>query len=173
MHCINSCTEIYIERPLNLQARAQTWYNYKNTNTIKYLIAITPAGAVSFLSRGWEGRVSDKKITMHSGFLTFLQYGDLILADRGFTIAETFAAHGAILKIPHFTKGKKSQMSGKEIDNSRKISNVRIHVERVIGRIRKFRILQSTIPILQVHLLDNVMSVIAALVNINSSVVSN
>ena len=47
-------TEIYIERLLNLQARAQTWTNYKNTNTIKYLIAITPAGAVNFLSRGWE-----------------------------------------------------------------------------------------------------------------------
>ena len=45
------CTEIYIERPLNLQARAQTSYNYKNTNTMKYLIAITPVGAVSFLSR--------------------------------------------------------------------------------------------------------------------------
>ena len=64
-------------------------------------------------------------------------------------------------------------MSGKEVDNSRRISNVGIHAERVIGRMRKFRILQSAIPILQIHLLDNVMSVIAALVNINSSVVSN
>ena len=109
---------------------------------------------------------------MHSGFLKFLQHGDLILADHGFNIAETPATHGAFLKIPHFTKGK-SQMSGKEIDNSRKISNVRIHVERVICRIRKFRILQSTITILQVHLLDNVTSVIAALVNINNSVVPN
>ena len=60
-------------------------------------------------------------------------------------------------------------MSGKEIDDFQKILNVRIHVERVIGRIRKFWILQSTIPILQVHLLDNVMSVIAALVNINNT----
>ena len=51
------CIEIYIERLLNLQACAQTWYNYKNTNTIKYLIAITPVGAVSFLSREWGGRV--------------------------------------------------------------------------------------------------------------------
>ena len=59
-------TEIYIERPLNLQARAQTWYNYKNTNTIKYLIAITPVGAVSFLSRESRGRVYDKEVTMHS-----------------------------------------------------------------------------------------------------------
>ena len=109
---------------------------------------------------------------MHSGFLKFLQHGELILADRGFNNAETLATHGAILKILHFTRGK-SQMSGKEVDNSRKISNVRIHVERVTGRIRKFRILQSTIPILQVYLLDNVLSVIAALVNINNNVVSN
>ena len=107
---------------------------------------------------------------MHSGFHTFLQHGDLTLAGRGFNIAETLASRGVILKILHFTKGK-SRMSGKEVDNSRKISNVRIHVERVIGRIRKCRIL--TIPILQVHFLDNVMSVIAALVNINSSMVSN
>ena len=109
---------------------------------------------------------------MHSGFLKFLQHGELILADRGFNNAETLATHGAILKILHFTRGK-SQMSGKEVDNSRKISNVRIHVERVTGRIRKFRILQSTIPILQLYLLDNVLSVIAALVNINNNVVSN
>ena len=155
-----------------MHTRAQTWSNYKNTNTIKYLIAITPAGAVNFLSRGWGGCVSDKEITMDSGFLKFLQRGDLILADCGFNIAETLATHAAILKTPHFTK-RKSQMSGKEVDNSRKISYVRVHVERVIGRIPKFRILQPTKPILQVHLLDNVMSVIAALVNINSSVVSN
>ena len=52
----------------------------------------------------------------------YLLGGDLKLADRGFTIAEALAeAHGAILKIPHFTK-RKSQMSGKEVDNSRKIS---------------------------------------------------
>ena len=47
---------------------------------------------------------------MHSGFLKFLQHGDLILADRGFNIAETLATHGVILKTPHFTKAK-SQMS--------------------------------------------------------------
>ena len=102
-----------------MQARAQAWSNYKNTNTIKYLTAITPAGAAGFLSRGWGGCVSDKEITMRSGFPNFLQYGDFILADRGFNIAET------ILKIRHITKWK-SQMSGKEVDNSRKISKVRI-----------------------------------------------
>lgn len=36
--CIIDCTEIFIERPLNLNARAQTWSNYKHTNTIKWVI---------------------------------------------------------------------------------------------------------------------------------------
>ena len=70
----------------------------------------------------------------------------------GFTIAEELASCGASLKIPHFTKGK-TQMSRKEVDASRKISNIRIHVERTIGRLRNFRILQSNIPMTQIKLL--------------------
>ena len=65
------CTEIYIERPLNLKTLAQTWYNYKNTNTIKYLIAITPVGVVSFLSREWGGPVSDKESRCILDFISF------------------------------------------------------------------------------------------------------
>ena len=95
---------------------------------------------------GHHSRVSDKKITIKSRFLDVLQHCDLILADRGFTISEELATYGATLKVQNFTKGK-SQMSGKEGGASRKISNVRIHIERVIGWLRKFRILQSTIPI--------------------------
>ena len=93
----------------------------------------------------------------------------VILADRKFTIEEELATYGATLTIPHFTRGK-SQMSAKEVEKSRKISNVRIHVERVIGRLKDLRIMQSIIPITQVSQLENVMVVIAALINMNNSV---
>ena len=63
-------------------------------------------------------------------------------------------------------------MSAKDLHNSRKISNVRIHVERVIGRTKKCKILNSFIPIKMVTLLDRVMVVICALVNLSNSVVS-
>ena len=133
--CIIDCTEIYIERPLNINARAQTFSNCKSHNTIKYLIGITPAGAVSFLSAGWGGRASDKEITLKSGFPDKLSQGDCVLADRGFLVEEEQSTREAVLRIPAFTKGKK-QMAAKDIDISRQIAHVRIRVERVIGHLK-------------------------------------
>ena len=131
--------------PLNLNARAQTFSNYKSHNTIKYLIGITPAGAVSFLSAGLGGRASHKEITLKSGFLDKVTHGDCLLADRGFLVEEELATRGPVLRIPAFTRGKK-QMTAKDIDISRQIAHVRIHVERLIGRLKKFKILNTTIP---------------------------
>ena len=62
-------------------------------------------------------------------------------------------------------------MPAKDVDESRKIAHVRIHVERVIGRLKTFKILNSTIPISQVDLLNDVM-IVALVVCNNESVVS-
>ena len=135
------------------------------------MIGISPAGAVTFLFHGWGGRISDKQLTIESGFLDLLTFGDSILADRGFLIAEEVATRGAVLAILSFTRGK-SQIPAKDVDESRKIDHVRIYVERVIGRLKTFKILNSTIPISQVDLLNDVMIVVSALVNLNKSIVS-
>lgn len=169
--CIIDCTEIFIERPFNLNARAQTYSNYKSHNTIKYLIKISPAEAVTFLSSGWGGRASYKEITLHSGFLDKVVHGDCALADRGFLIEEELATRGAVLRIPAFTRNR-TQMSVRDVDVSRQIAHVRIHVERVIGRLKKFKILSSVITLSQVDLIDDMMVTIAGVVNLNPSVVS-
>ena len=144
--------------------------NYKHHNTIKYLISITSSGAVNFISEGWGGRVSDKEITLKSGFMERLLHGDEVLADRGILVSEEFASRGVTLHMPSFTRGKK-QLSAAEVHSSKRISNVRIHVERVIGRMRNFLILQSTVPLTQVHLLDDIVVIVAAMNNLLPSVV--
>ena len=48
--------EVFIESPLNLMARAQTWFNYKHHNTVKMLIGTAPQGLVSFISWLLGGR---------------------------------------------------------------------------------------------------------------------
>ncbi|XP_058624152.1 uncharacterized protein LOC131535098 [Onychostoma macrolepis] len=124
---IIDCSEIFIQRPSNLLARNITYSTYKHHNTLKLLVGITPTGAVCFLSKCWGGRVSDKELTINSGFLEQLEHGDQVMADRGFLIREELLCRGASLVIPAFTKGK-NQLSHKEVIDSRKTANVRIHV---------------------------------------------
>ena len=168
---IIDCFEVFIERPHNLTARAQTWSNYKHNNTAKYLISITPSGAINFLSAGWGGRVSDKEITLKSGYMDKLLHGDEVLADRGFLVSEEMAAIGVTLRMPSFTRGKK-QLSAKEVSSSRKLAHVRIHVERVIGHMKTFLFLQTSVPVNQTHLLDDVVTIVGALHNLLPSIVT-
>ena len=76
-------------------------------NTVKFLIGISPQGSITFISKGWGGRVSDCYLTENSGILDKLLPGDVILADRGFNVHEAAGIYCAKVKLPPFTKGKK------------------------------------------------------------------
>ena len=93
------------------------------------------------------GRVSDKHFTVNGGFLSKLLQGDIVLADRGFDIDEDVARMQATLQIPAFTRGC-VQLSPQDLEKTRQLANVRIHIERVIGAMRqRYSILMSCIPI--------------------------
>lgn len=74
---IIDCTEVFIERPSDLLARAQVWSNYKHHTTIKFLIGITPQRTVSFISKRAGGRMSDKEITETCGLMQHLLPGKI------------------------------------------------------------------------------------------------
>lgn len=176
---IIDCFELFIEKPQNLRARSETYSNYKGRHTMKYLIGITPQGTISFISKGWGGRSSDKRITENCGFLQKLSPGDLVLADRGFDVKESVALVGATLKMPAFTRGR-SQLDAKDVEETRKLAHVRIHVERVIGCMRsKYTFLNDTIRLglvvplegEEMTLLDKIVTVTCALTNMCPSVV--
>ena len=65
-----------------------TFSNYKNNNTFKGLVGISPDGSVIFVSSLCPGSISDKELTRRSGILDFLEPGDSVMADRGFEIEE-------------------------------------------------------------------------------------
>lgn len=171
---IIDCFEVFIDRPSNLLARAQTFSNYKHHNTVKILIGITPQGTISFVSEAWGGRTSDKFLTENCGILKLLRPGDVVMADRGFTIEESVWYYQAKLTIPAFTKGK-SQLDPIDVEKTRGIANVRIHVERVIGTLRqKYTILQATLPTTFLTcgsgqdepIIDKILRVCSALINL-------
>lgn len=49
---------------------------------VKFLVAISLTGAITFVSKCWGGCVSDKQLTVNSGFLQHLIHGDLVISDR-------------------------------------------------------------------------------------------
>ena len=77
------------------------------------------------------GQISDKNLTQESTFLSLLEPGNIVLADRGFAVSEDIALQGARLEIQAFTRGK-NQLSQKDMEMSKQLSKVRIHIERVI-----------------------------------------
>lgn len=129
-----------------MRALAQSFSNYKHRTTIKYLIGITTTGVIIFISDAFGGRASDKFITVKSALLDNLQNGDVVLGDKGFLIESEVEATGAFLKMPSFVRNG-DQLHPTEVEESRYISSIRIHVERVISTLRqKFNITSDIAP---------------------------
>ena len=68
------------------------------------------------------------------------------MADRGFTIKDILKVLNIDLNLPPFME-RRQQLPLLEVQEGRKISSLRIHVERAIGRIKIFEICKGTIPI--------------------------
>ena len=69
---------MFIEQPTSLFALTQT---YSANNTVKFLLVVSPTGAVNFVFKRWGGRLLDKYLTAQSGFLSHLQHEGLVLTD--------------------------------------------------------------------------------------------
>ena len=63
-------------------------------------------------------------------------------------------------------------MTARDVDISRQIAYVQIHVECVIRQLKKFKILRSVIPMCIVDLLDEIMISVCGLINLSPSVVN-
>ena len=79
---------------------------------------------------------------------------------------ELIGSRRAKLVTPTF-KGKRDQLTGREVEHSRRVSNVRIHVKRVIGNLReKFTIIRATVPMRQVCHVNEDLTVIDKIVRV-------
>ena len=94
------------------------------------------------------GRTNIRQIFTEScEILNKLLPWNVVLADRGFIIVEGMVLQQAQLAIPAFLKAK-DQLYPVDVEKSRGIANVRMHVERVIGLLRwKYSILSGILPI--------------------------
>ena len=106
------------------------------------MLGIVPSGAITFISKVYEGSISDKEIVKTSGILnkSFWHVSDLIMADRGFKIQNELAPSKVELCNPSFLGGR-VELTEKGVKQWQTIDSVRENVEKVITRIKKFKAL--------------------------------
>ncbi|VDI38428.1 Hypothetical predicted protein [Mytilus galloprovincialis] len=131
-----------------------TWSEYKHHNTFKVLIGVTPNGMVTFVSRLWGGNVSDRHIVEHDGLIPKLSPGDVIMADKGFTIEDLLSPDIGLNVPPRVST--KHQMSSSEFFKTANIASARIVVEMKMEQVKNFQILNSILPLSEAHLAEQI-----------------
>lgn len=164
--------EVRTQKPKDYREQGNVYSNYKASATHKFLVGIHVCGGVCFLSDSFEGSVSDREIFRKCGIFSHLKKDDLIMADRGFNIADICNEKGCKIVIPPFLNGR-DKLTTDEVNMTRSIASARIHVERTIGRIKEFRILQKVIPKTLVPIISQMTFVIGMLVNFQEPLVKN
>lgn len=166
-------TEINVEKCKCLRCRILTYSHYKGSNTVKFLVGVSPAGLITFISNGYGGRASDKFITMDSKILDkLLPFRDAVMVDKGFYIDEECANRFLVLYRPAFVQGGKPLSENDSVKSS-SIARARVHVERAIQRLKIFKIFKEKLDWFMLRHVDDLMVIAAGVVNLSSPILGN
>lgn len=109
---------------------------------MKVLIGSTPGGLTSFISPAYGGSASDRQLVERSFLLILCEPGDSVMSDKGLNVQDLFASKDVTMNIPTIFK-KQKRMSGNTVSRDRNISSKRVHIERIIGLAKTFKILKG------------------------------
>jgi len=168
-------TEIPISKPAHVKDQISTWSAYKNKNTLKCLVGISPRGCITYVSPSYGGSTSDRQIFERSDLFKnheLLNKGDSIMADRGFVVQDLVACRDIAVNMPTMLKGR-TQLSTTSVAKDRKIASKRVHVERVIGLAKTYKIIKAELNKFYVHLGGRILFVCFVLQNFRKSIVSS
>ncbi|XP_061187005.1 uncharacterized protein LOC133195157 [Saccostrea echinata] len=163
-------TECPIKKPKNPKAQQQTFSTYKNRNTAKVLVGATPGGLVSFVSSAYGGSASDRQITERSVLMDKCDPKDSIMADKGFNVQDLFAPRNISINVPTFFR-KRNRLSNKTVLNDRRISSKRVHIERIIGLAKTYKILTEPMNATEANLSSDIIFICLMLCNFRTCIV--
>ena len=171
---ILDATECEIEKPGNVKDQRATWSTYKNCNTLKTMIGISPKGAVTYVSPSYGGACSDRQIIERSELLrnNMIDAREDIMADRGIMVQDLFASQDVKVNTPHTMKGV-TQLPADVVIEDWKIASKRVHIERVIGLAKTYKILSTKLGHSRTPAGGMIIFVCFALCNFRLNIVPN
>ncbi|XP_014681217.1 PREDICTED: uncharacterized protein LOC106821082 [Priapulus caudatus] len=170
---ILDATETPIHKPSRVDDQSVTFSTYKNKNTLKTMIGCSPRGLVTYVSDSYGGSASDRQIIERSELCSsgMFDTGDSIMSDRGIMVQDLFASKYVHVNTPSMLNGK-SQLNAETVVRDRRIASKRIHVERVIGLSKTFKILKRDLPHQKISLGGKIVKVCFMISNFRQAIVS-
>jgi hypothetical protein len=163
-------TECPVKKPSVPVAQQATFSTYKNRNTVKVLVGSSPGGLVSFVSPAYGGSTSDRQIVERGNLVDICDPTDSVMADKGFNVQDLFCTQNFTINIPTFFR-KKNRMSGEIVVKDRKIASKRVHIERIIGLGKTFKILAHAMDASETKLSSEIIFVCFMLCNFRNCIV--
>lgn len=161
---ILDCTELRCQTPSSLLLQSEVFSSYKSHCTFKALIGIAPHGAVTFVSGLYAGSIRDRELFKQSGIINVLTPDMAIMVDKGFLIESLVPCK--IHRPPFVTKG--AQMSTGEVRSTQSVARLRVHVERLIRRVKEHKLFETVIPLSISGSINQLFTVSCLLVNYQS-----
>ncbi|XP_044165805.1 uncharacterized protein LOC122949814 [Acropora millepora] len=143
---IIDASEIQVQASSSLVLNSEMYSANKSHSTYNGNVVISPSGEIIHISSLFEGSISDKELVRQSGLLPLLQPEDQIMAYKGFVIQDLLTPLGCIVVMPSFLSSEQQFSKGK-LQDSKRIHNLGVHVERAIRRVKEFHFFDRVIPL--------------------------
>ena len=104
---ILDATEVPIQRPKHCDSQRITFSTYKNRNTLKTMIGISPRGQVTYVSPSYGGSASDRQMFERSPLVKeplFLP-ADSIMSDRWIMVQDLFSNKDVRVNTLNYNEG--------------------------------------------------------------------
>lgn len=124
---------------------------------------------VLFEHPSYNGRISDKALTIDCGYLDSVPPYSNIMADKGFNLTNECAERNLSIYVPPGRRGT-SQMTTAAVSKTKNIANKRILIEQVIRRIKTFKIIQNELPISLVPHVDDILQTCSGICNLKKPI---
>ena len=133
-------------------------------------MSATPGGLVSHVTDAYGGAASDRQIVERSNLPMKCESKDSLMADKGFNVQDIFAPYDVQINIPQFFK-KKNGLSNETVMKDRKIASKRVHIERIIGLGKTYKILTGKLNATETKMSTKIIFVCYMLCNFRKNIV--
>lgn len=131
----------------------------KRQHTLKNILVIDNTCLIRCLGATYEGKWHDKSLADDETY--GLPAGSILYQDMGF---QGFTVGGVVIVQPK-KKPRGSELTLEEKEENRRINQIRVRIEHVIGSVKRYRIVKDKLRLWREHIHDMLMETCCGLHN--------